>query len=862
MKKSKAKIVLIAAGILCVVFLLGSIIVQNLPEKSERKTKTKKETAFNEKSAYVMGNGYGSRGAYYKSENEFLYYLDAATGDKSIVCTKTNCEHEKGKEEGSMEQTDCEADFSHVSAYVPHGNKLYYIPYDPLGENAPWEIWQQDLTGGNQKKVAEIDDKVNTSILIMNMECDDSYMLVSFQEIGYYDESGKLEEYGNYCDKSGVYIINMNDWSFKRVYITKDQQGNALGKYADPIVSEMNLGSENASLYCVYYDKEFVGKKMGELPEKKQYDYLEKHVHYMQQDIRLSDGGPEEAVSFDGCHDFEISGDWRMVQDYYGNFKATQIKGGDGKDICIYKSPQDGKKNYDSGHRGVTATERSILYVRYNKKRDSLDWYRYDRETGQVECLAKPKASFIPQYATKDYVYATVFWTDRDYEECAIPLEELEKGTYQFPNKSEKKKMQEKQNKENNDPGDTVIWGVNGEQRPSEEAVKEINRYLKKSGHDFKVKFTSVLESDTDKIAEKYPEIDILQVPGSRVDNNCSADALKSGYYESLNDFLDYDGKKLKKQFSKTEWKQVQVNKEIYSVPNSMLDYHGIYIAYSKKLEGKQDLKEADTLEKVEKIVAGADVKVTYPIVLSDTLAAGNLSGFTDSDYCLGLALDHRTKKPELWYENKNVRSVYEKFHTWYQNGWLSKDDHIGSGAEDAAVWQQEILQKGDWLVTIGYGSCSEEIREKSCEIVRPKQTVFSKVNMSTGVAAASNCKEQAEKFLELAYTDQKIADLMLYGVQKGNDQVKDGKSDKTTDRRKYFQSYNVTESPLIGFQPDTEEYEKDLETYIDQMRKGEDIWQAEDFDREYGSLVKKLATKGMKQYRDGVEKQIEAWEK
>lgn len=52
--------------------------------------------------------------------------------------------------------------------------------------------------------------------------------------------------------------------------------------------------------------------------------------------------------------------------------------------------------------------------------------------------------------------------------------------------------MQEKQNKENNDPGDTVIWGVNGEQRPSEEAVKEINRYLKKSGHDFKVKFTSV----------------------------------------------------------------------------------------------------------------------------------------------------------------------------------------------------------------------------------------------------------------------------------------------------------------------------------------------------------------------------------
>lgn len=165
---------------------------------------------------------------------------------------------------------------------------------------------------------------------------------------------------------------------------------------------------------------------------------------------------------------------------------------------------------------------------------------------------------------------------------------------------------------------------------------------------------------------------------------------------------------------------------------------------------------------------------------------------------------------------------------------------------------------------------------------------------MSTGVASASNCKEQAEKFLELAYTDQKIADLMLYGVQKGNYQVKDGvvsnysqelqttfsflrmnfgnqiaatpldtdgESGKSENRRKYFQSYNVTESPLIGFQPDAGDYEKDLENYINAMRKGEDIWHAQNFDREYDSMVKKLATKRMKQYRDDVEKQIKAWE-
>ena len=46
MKKSKAKIVFIIAGILCLVFFLGSIVVQNLPEKSDQKTKSKKEAVF------------------------------------------------------------------------------------------------------------------------------------------------------------------------------------------------------------------------------------------------------------------------------------------------------------------------------------------------------------------------------------------------------------------------------------------------------------------------------------------------------------------------------------------------------------------------------------------------------------------------------------------------------------------------------------------------------------------------------------------------------------------------------------------------------------------------------------------------
>ena len=901
MKKSKAKIVLIVAGILCAAFLLGSIVVQNLPEKSDQKIKTEtktnvtKEKIFNGVSSYSMGNAYGSCGMYYESEKEFLYYLDAATGERSIVCTKTNCEHEAGSKQDSMvaEKSDCEADFNFVEAYIPYGNKLYYIPNDPLNGNKPWEIWEQDLTGGNQKRVAYIHDKVNTFLSIYNVQCDGAYMVASFQELGYYNKKGKYTEYESYCQKAGLYIINMSDWSFQKVYITTDQHDDVLGKYASPYISQISLGSEEVALNCTYYDEKFDGKKVNKLPEKKQFKYMDKHVHMMQRHIHLSDGNTTGIVPFDGDHEFMYSGNWYMEQDYYGNFTAVQFRG-EGNHTVLYSSPETGEKEYDSGYKGAAVTERSIFYTRYDKTRDSLDWYRYDRKTKKVECLAKPEASVIPEYSTKDYVYVIVFWEDDSYEQYAIPLKKLEKGTYKFPEKSEEKKTQEKQDKENNDPADTVVWGINDKWIPTDEAVNGINRYLKKKGYDFKVEFTSVSESNMDKIAEEHPELDILQVPGNRVDNNCSADALKSGYYEPLSDFLNNDGKKLKNQFSETEWKQVEVNREIYSVPNSALEYEGLYIAYSKKLKNRQDLKEADTLEKVEKVVTAADVKVKCPIVLLNSLADGNLSGFTDSDYCLGLALDHQTKKPELWYENKKVRSVYERFHTWYRRGWLSKKDCISSLAEnDSTAWRQKILKKGEWLVAIGFGTCSEEVRERAFEIVRPKQTVFSKANLSTGVAASSNCKKQAEKFLALAYTDQKIADLMLYGTQKGHYQVKnnvvcdysenqkltfdlsrrdfgnqiaatpldtDGIAAKPAVRKKYFRSYNVTESPLIGFQPDTGDYEKELGGYINAMQRGEDIWQSKDFDKKYDSLVKKLSTKRMKQYRDDVEKQIKAW--
>ena len=126
-KGLKVKIIIILAGILCLTFFLGSIVVQNLSEKSSQKKK--QDVVFDGISSADMINAYGSCGMYYKSPKEFLYYMDAETGERSIVCTKSNCEHEAGKPEGSMEKTNCEADFNNVESFISSLKALILAVY-------------------------------------------------------------------------------------------------------------------------------------------------------------------------------------------------------------------------------------------------------------------------------------------------------------------------------------------------------------------------------------------------------------------------------------------------------------------------------------------------------------------------------------------------------------------------------------------------------------------------------------------------------------------------------------------------------------------------------------------------------------
>ena len=83
MKRSNVKKGIIAAVVLCLVFLLGAVVVQNMPDRqtkrSTKQTGTGKENdssesqhSFRGLSTYIMGEAYGSCGMYYSSDNSVL----------------------------------------------------------------------------------------------------------------------------------------------------------------------------------------------------------------------------------------------------------------------------------------------------------------------------------------------------------------------------------------------------------------------------------------------------------------------------------------------------------------------------------------------------------------------------------------------------------------------------------------------------------------------------------------------------------------------------------------------------------------------------------------------------------------------
>lgn len=258
----------------------------------------------------------------------------------------------------------------------------------------------------------------------------------------------------------------------------------------------------------------------------------------------------------------------------------------------------------------------------------------------------------------------------------------------------------------------------------------------------------------------------------------------------ALNDLLDTYGQGIKTEVGDKFLEGTTIDGSIYSVTTL---YGKSTITYAAM---RTDILEANgLLEDAEKAASLTDLEAIFTKVYeadsSMPVLVGssggnvlNLPGLfmsTDSfadmplyddmgDGTNNLAVvryDDATKVTSL-YEAEETKAIYDKVREWYGNGWIHKD---ASTTQDTC---QEIVKQGKGFGYFFLGEVDAKTSQKTAtgydmtlvEIATNPVQTGSLRKFTWAIPVTSQNPEAAMKFLNMTYSDERIVNLLNYGIE------------------------------------------------------------------------------------------------
>ncbi|MBO5484113.1 MAG: extracellular solute-binding protein [Lachnospiraceae bacterium] len=839
-----------------------------------------------------IGDSYGNIGFFQKNQDGMLVYTDGESGKTTFVCDKVNCQHEPYRE-GST--TDCAADIHTFSYVIQQGNWIYLVGHESDSSMENLVIYREGIDGTNREKLLVLNDTSLVSV-ITKLVCNGRWLAMSYTEEYEYDKNGRLVDREN--RDAGVILVDLNNKTVQKLQAGNNDLSSDVQSL---MVTDISL-TEEALYYTYFYlDEEYEDHKLAKLPAGKQEAYQQEHSHGGDCCYLLKDGEVENSID-EGVMSCILKGQYILASDVYGNFYFCDRldESEQGKQVIYHAGYQE---YAECPYRPWGIMGDKAYYSKYLEEQDTSEWYVFDIKTGKSQFLFT--ASTTIDYISESYLFATRPLSgggEDSVEVFCLKPEDFKEETFSHTEDENIEKKDGISKEKGQDS--TVVWAAVSGTFPDENVTEKINQYLKENGYHFQVAFQCIEWDDTDKITaeameENYPDIDILQIPGSEAYANPADDFVRNGYYLPLDEYLQEDGKKLKDALPELLWEQGRVDGSLYTLPNTWLDYYDSYFIFNSKYVSKNQLKEFDgSLEGLERLLKAQKLKkLESPVVLSGNLAYFMYGNLLDATYCFGLCLSEETGKASLWYQNKEVREFYRCLNRWYQNGWISGKNGLSNEIfSENMTKMQDLAEKGNYFVEIGCGDIMDEMKQKENLFYRSKGRVNSLVRGSTGVAKNSVHQEQALSLLQLAYTEQEFANLMTYGVQGTDYQLEKNKvslqdesdtylvnmlnreitlgniiaasplkTEKVDSYQKkmfqYFEGGNAPQaSCFLGFHPDFRGKEEFVEKLMKEEEESENIWKSTNFEKEYDNLVKKLNTKENREYVSEINRQLKDW--
>lgn len=288
-----------------------------------------------------------------------------------------------------------------------------------------------------------------------------------------------------------------------------------------------------------------------------------------------------------------------------------------------------------------------------------------------------------------------------------------------------------------------------------------------------------------------------------------------------------------------------------------------------------------------------------YVVGLSGTILCGDTFGDTRSYDNLGskdyvsVSLEAGEPKVQLTFDTDEYREMYERVHRWYEKGYVYKD--ATTTTENA----EELVKSGvgfSYIAGGGYGM--QEVKSTSAgydltcvKISDNPLTTASCTLFSWAVPTVAKEPEAAITFLSMMFSDERIANLLAWGIEGIDYEVVDGEAcfiegnEETAyhtvdfmygnqfllkpwdglgaDYYEHCQQEmdNARISPYLGFSADTSSLSSEiaavtstLNEYLPQINCGT-------ADEEtYNAFIDKLNSVGMQKIIDTYQQQLDAW--
>jgi putative aldouronate transport system substrate-binding protein len=442
-----------------------------------------------------------------------------------------------------------------------------------------------------------------------------------------------------------------------------------------------------------------------------------------------------------------------------------------------------------------------------------------------------------------------------------------------------------------------IAWGVPSLYHISERALSEFNQKLVAMGYDFNVKFVALdisrYHSSLREYEEQYGSLDIAFTGfNSEEEKEINLEWLLSGYYIPLNEALSsVEGEELWSIYDSKLWDSVKLEETIFIIPNGIAEDKGIVFAFNKDYITEQELRDfKGDLNQLKPFLEKLTLKDDFaPIIIE--LSDMRITDLIECDYRNGLIFPHKEKTAYNPYEYNPFKELLLLLNQYYKAGYIQEDfNWIGNEQKDPKYAEgiEKYISKGQFFAYI-----CEEIDESDTyeDIIIYEMPSYIRTRLNgTGIVAGSKRQKEAFLLLALSYTDQELANLLVYGLEGFDYMLKDGvayslegdvenpwanqlslgiyektyptsgehfKIDRLTDKKDFYKNH-VIASPFLGFNFYQEEYIPVMNKVEKIIKESLNLWKSDDPEKEFVRVNTLLEKTGVSDLTKAVNSQLD----